>query len=219
MTKRSSCDLRATADAVSTMAQRFAELASTAPQPDREVPATPGWSITDVLGHVATEPARYRELALGQGNWPSRVVDLPAFNAAQIRNLPTRDRKALAAKLLTDTASLISTITRFGADPPLMMFDGDQCVRADLALGTLLGEFVVHGHDIARMLHVAWRIDPAHVPIILDGTHEVMAGWVNSAKAGRHFATYELRLRGSTKHVYAFDNGDLTVDPPDRRKV
>ncbi|RMI32398.1 maleylpyruvate isomerase family mycothiol-dependent enzyme [Nocardia stercoris] len=194
------------------MAHRFAELASAAPDPDREVTATPGWSVTDVLGHVASEPSRYRELAMGAGTWPARAADLPAFNAEQIRSLPTRDPRQLARTLIADTESLIATVDGFGGEPRTMMFDGDQRVRVDRARGTLLGEFVVHGYDIARMLGRPWPIDPALVPMIMDGLNQVTPAWVDPVRTGRHTATYEYRLRGLARYVYRFVDGRLVVD-------
>lgn len=214
-----SLDTVAVSDAVTTMADRFAGLLSSVPDPDLAVPATPGWSVTDVLGHVAMEPSRYRELALGRGEWPTRVVDLPEFNAAQVRTLPTRDVTELAAILRTDTAALLATITDFGDDPPMMNFDGDQRVRADRALGTLLAEFVVHGHDVARALRRPWPIEPTHVPVIMQGLHQVFPGWVNPVTVKGHTATYELRLRGLARYVYSFDDGRLTVNPPDPGRI
>src|SRR5262249_48521214 len=142
----------ARAAAVRAMARRFTDLAERAPDQSREVTATPGWSINDTLGHVAMEPSRYEALARGTGKWPAQAAGLPAFNAQQIRTLPTRDPHELADKLRTDTDALLDTIDSFGDRPPMMNFDGDQRVRADRALGTLLGEFVVHGRDIARTL-------------------------------------------------------------------
>lgn len=207
------------ADALRTVATRLAELTRAAPDPYREVTATPGWSMIDVLGHVAMEPSRYRELALGRGEWPSRVVDLPAFNAEQIRTLPSRNVAELTAKLRSDTESLLATVAGFGDDPPMMNFDGDQRVRADLALGTLLGEYVVHGRDIAATLGQPWPIDPRHVPMIVDGLNQVMPGWVAPARAAGHTATYEVRLRRLARHVYAFHDGELTVNPPDPRRI
>lgn len=200
--------------AVRTMSRRFAELAAGAPDPDREVAATPGWNITDVLGHVASEPARYDALARGGGTWPEHVTGLPTFNAEQIRTLPTRDRATLAAGLLADTEALLATIAEFGDAPPMMNFDGNQLVRADRALGTLLGEFVVHGLDIARTVGRPWHIDAELVPMVLAGTHQVMPGWLDANRARTHTGTYELRLRGlGARHIYAVRNGALTVDP------
>ncbi|NLU68290.1 maleylpyruvate isomerase family mycothiol-dependent enzyme [Streptomyces sp. HNM0574] len=204
---------QALTDAVSRAADRFSELLLSAPDPGARVPATPDWSVTDVLGHVAMEPGRYRELALGRGTWPARVADLPAFNAEQVRTLPTRDPDGLARILRRDVDALLSTVEGFGEEPPLMFFDGDQRVRADRALGTLLGEFVIHGHDVATLLGRPWPIAPELVPLVMTGLHQVLPGWVDPARAAGHTAVYELRLRGLTRYVYRFDDGRLTVDP------
>ncbi|MEU7220385.1 maleylpyruvate isomerase family mycothiol-dependent enzyme [Nocardia iowensis] len=208
--KNGARDMDVVAEAVRTMARRFADLASSAP--DQPVTATPDWSIVDVLGHVAMEPSRYRELALGGGRWPARAADLPAFNAEQIATLPTRDPRELAAKLVADTDEFLATVADADADRT-MMFDGDQRIRVDRSRGTLLGEFVVHGYDIARTLGRSWPIEPSHVPIILDGLNQVVPGWVDAAKADGHTATYELRLRGLTRYVYRFTDGQLTINP------
>jgi hypothetical protein len=125
----------------------------------------------------------------------------------------------LAERLHADTAALVETVAGFGDDPPLMNFDGDQRVRSDRALGTLLGEFVVHGHDIARTAKRPWPINPAHVPLVLLGLHQVLPGWVDPSRSAGHTATYEMRLRGFGRYLYRFDNGRLTVDPPQPTRV
>lgn len=200
--------------ALRTMAERFAVLASSARDQGRQVRATPGWSINDVLGHVAMEPSRYDALARGGGTWPATATDLPAFNAEQISNLPTRDPGELAQKLVADTDALLDTIDSFGDEPPMMLFDGNQRLRADRALGTLLGELVVHGHDIAQAVGADWPIDDATVPLVLDGLHQIMPVWVNRERAAGHSATYRLKLRRlGVTHTYAFRHGRLVIDP------
>jgi hypothetical protein len=67
---------------------------------------------------------------------------------------------------------------------PEFGFHGGSTVAADVALGILLGEFEMHGRDIARALGHPWTIDPAHARLILDGITTVMAGWANPAAAG-----------------------------------
>ena len=206
-------------DAARVTADRFVRLVTAAPPDDPRVPATPDWTITDTFGHVAMEPSRYRDLAKGSGDWPRRASELPAFNARQIAELPTRDRHQLGDILAADLNSLLDTVAGFGDVAPMMYFDGDQRIRADVALGTLIGEFVVHGYDIARLLRKPWPIDAALAPMIIRGQHQVMPGWVNSESSDGHTATYLFRLRGQDAYVYEFTDGRLVVNPDMPRTI
>lgn len=100
-----------------------------------------------------------------------------------------------------------------------MHFDGDQIVPADLQAGTFLGELIVHGRDIARAVGADWPIEPAMVPLVYVGLHQVLPGWVDPHGAAGHTATYQLKLRGSSVYVYEFTNGRLEVDPAQPRPV
>lgn len=205
-------------EATRASAAQFCELALSLDGADPRVAATPDWTITDVLGHVAMEPARYRDLIAGGGEWPASAAELPAFNAEQVRRLPTRDPDRLVGILQKSVTELLDVVEGFGADAPLMWFDGDQRVRADVALGTLIGEFVVHGRDIATAAGKRWVIDPAHVPLVLTGQQQVMPGWVNPASARHHTATYDFRVRGFARYIYEFNDGVLEVNPERPRR-
>lgn len=205
-------------DAVAEMVPRFVALARAAPA-DQSVPATPGWTVTDVVGHVAMEPQRYVELALGGGDRPRHVADLPSSNAHQVAGLPSRDIGELTDLLMSHAERLLTTVAGFADPAPLMYFDGDQQVPADLQVGTFLGELIVHGRDIARAAGRDWPIDPAMVPLVYLGLHQVLPGWVDPRGASGHTATYELRLRASTSYIYEFIDGKLEVDPEQPRRV
>lgn len=207
-----------TAEAARSVASQFIELALSVVDPAVPVPATPPWTIADVFGHVAMEPRRYRDLARGQGTWPSRAAELPAFNDQQIASLSTRDLGTLAGMLRADLDDFLATIDELGPDAR-MMFDGDQEIRVDRSLGTLIGEFIVHGHDIAAALGRSWPIDPEHVPMVLTGMHQIMPGWLDHDAAAGHTATYHVRLRGGPMQIYAFRDGALTIGESGRPDV
>ncbi|OLT45364.1 hypothetical protein BJF85_19105 [Saccharomonospora sp. CUA-673] len=207
-----------TPDAAREAADQLLELVLSTVDPTVPVPATPPWSITDVFGHVAMEPVRYRDLALGRGTWPKRAADLPEFNADQVAALPTRDLRELAGILQAGLEDFLATIEALGPDAQ-MMFDGDQRIRVDRALGTLIGELLVHGHDIARARGRRWRIDREHVPMVLTGMHQIMPGWVDPAGASGHTATYHVRLRRGPMQIYRFRDGALTIGSSGRPDV
>jgi uncharacterized protein (TIGR03083 family) len=199
-------------DALIAAADRFASLARSALDPELPVAATPGWTVTDVIGHVSSEPSRYRDLALGRGEWPRSPAELPAFNAHQVATLPTRDLCQLSERLVADVDALVDTVLGFGSDPPLMNFDGDQRVPADRMLGSLLGELVVHGRDVAAALGQPWPIDGAVVPLIMEGVNAALPGWVDQVAARGFTATIVYQLRGLAAYRYVFRNGALSVE-------
>jgi SCP-2 sterol transfer family len=95
-------------------------------------------------------------------------------------------------------------------------FHGGEKISADVSLGILLGELVVHGYDIARALHRPWPIDPRHVQLIQQGINPILPGWLDPQRARGHTGRYEVRLRGQGVHRFDFDRGRLTVNPPGR---
>ncbi|PFG94317.1 uncharacterized protein (TIGR03083 family) [Saccharopolyspora erythraea NRRL 2338] len=204
------------ADAVSRSAERFVRLVRSAPDPDLPIPATPGWSLTDVVGHLAMEPPRYEDLARGGDDWLRTAAELPAYNARQLRELPTRDLHELTALLRRGVDSLLATVLEFGADQPDMRFDGGTKLPADRALGTLIAEYLVHGWDIATAMGRRWPIDAADVSRVMEALVHIAPGWVDPDDT--HTANYELRLRGQRRYYFEFRSGALTVTttPPDR---
>jgi uncharacterized protein (TIGR03083 family) len=125
----------------------------------------------------------------------------------------------LATRLRHDLTALCDQVEGYGAAPPSFRFHGGELVPADVALGILLGELVVHGWDIARALRQPWPIDPGHVALIMDGLAPIVPGWVDPRRAHGLDATFRVRLRGQVTYVFSFRDGRLQVDPPDARRV
>ncbi len=102
---------------------------------------------------------------------------------------------------------------------PAFRFHGGERVRADVALGILLGEPVVHGHDVAEALGRPWPIDPGHVALVVEGLNPILPGWVRPDRTAGLTASFEVHLRGQTSHVWAFRDGRLHVNPPDPGRI
>jgi hypothetical protein len=78
----------------------------------------------------------------------------------------------------------------------------------------VLGEVVLHGHDIATAVGRAWPIDPEDSRRIISGVFPVKAlALVNPDTAGDVRATYELHVDGGPDFVVRFHDGTVTVEP------
>jgi uncharacterized protein (TIGR03083 family) len=205
--------------AIQQVAERFAALVTAAPDPDASVPNSPDWTVREAAAHVVTVAPRYAAGPERRGTWVQDPRELPALNDAEIRALGTLGMEELAGRLRHDLTAVCDQIEGYGAAPPSFRFHGGERVPADLALGILLGELVVHGWDIAQALHRPWPIDPGHVALILDSLAPIVPGWVDPDRARGLTATFEVRLRGQATYVYAFRDGHLQVDPVDERRV
>jgi uncharacterized protein (TIGR03083 family) len=196
--------------AIEDACERLVTMAENAPDLNVRVPDSPKWTARQAFAHVVTEVPRFTAGARQTLRW----VDAPhvaALNDEEIAELGSLDVTALASRLRADLAELFAEVSSFGSQAPEFTFHGGATVAADTALGILLGEFEIHGRDIARALGHPWTIDPAHARLILDGISTMMPGWVNPATAAGHTATYELRIRGGTTHSWAFRDGQFSI--------
>lgn len=204
-------DAAGTLDRISVAADALTGLVRRVPDLTATVPATPAWTVADVYAHVAAEVPRYRDDALGRGARVADAGDLAAENLELVADLPSKDPDVVAAQLRADLDDLRATMRSFDSSYPEVVFDGGTTMPADVALGALLGEFLIHGYDIARAAGQPWTIAPADVPPVLESLVAILPGWLDPS-APALSATYDLRV-GPVRHVFAFAGGALSVDP------
>ena len=198
-------------NAIENACERLVTMVVNAPDLDVRVPDSPKWTARQVFAHVVTVTPRYTAGARQTGRWVDAWPDLAALNDEEIAAADSVDVTALASRLRAELAELFAEVGSFGPQAPQYAFHGGATVAADAALRCLLGEFEMHGCDIARALGHRWAIPPAHARLILDGAATVMPGIVNPATAAGHTATYELRIRGGTTHYWAFRGGRFNI--------
>jgi uncharacterized protein (TIGR03083 family) len=205
--------------AIDLVADRFVTMVTGAPDPTVRVPSTPAWTVRDVAAHLVTVTVRYADGPEGRGVWTRTPMDLPGLNHDQLAALGIATVGELAARLRRELTALRAQVQGYGTDLPSYRFHGGERVRADIALGILLGELVVHGSDAARALRRPWSIDPAHAALIFEGLNPILPGWVRPERVRGLTAGVELRLRGQARHVWVFRDGRLQVDPPDPGRI
>ncbi len=199
--------------AIDRLGERFAALVTSAPDPAAPIPDS-AWTVRDATAHVVSVARRYIDGPEGRGTWVPDPRDLAALNDTQIEALGDLDMGELAARLRRDLTALAAQLRAYGTAPPSFRFHGGEPVAADVALGILLGELVVHGWDIARAVARPWPIDPGDVELILDGVEPILPGWVDHEHAGDLTAIFEVRLRGGSTRRWSFRNGRLDTTSP-----
>src|SRR5258706_7296193 len=153
--------LAAAKAALTTTAERFAELLEGA---DVSV-AIPGsdWTVRDAAFHLAGGNLRYRALANGAVS-PIETLD-KAHLDARARGLVTsdgeHDPKVLAAQIRSSLARYLAVSDTVAADQLIHWHAGLRPTLAGLVCFSL-GEYLLHGYDVATALDFPWPIDSQH---------------------------------------------------------
>ena len=184
--------------------QRFTDLLRAA-DPALPLPRSQ-WSVADVAGHVLTVLRRYR----GNPTLGDTPRDVDRINAEELAALGTVPLAELLEeidrelKLFRDTWSTAQGLTL--TDP--VPFHGGAAVDIAAALSNIVGEFLIHGYDVAAATGVRWPIDPLDARLILNGVLQIVPAYAVRS------ATERLRMRldvaGAHPWVLDFDRGRLT---------
>ncbi|MCA1674432.1 MAG: maleylpyruvate isomerase N-terminal domain-containing protein, partial [Actinobacteria bacterium] len=135
-------------DALLNAARRFANELLAAREPQRRMPRS-DWSRAEAAIHVLQLLRVFAHLAQGGSSPYTRHVEFPRVSNELIATEPERDPATLAGLLEGATAKWLAEASQ---RPPTDHFDWHGIVTITFAdaTGILLGEFLLHGRDIAR---------------------------------------------------------------------
>ena len=195
--------------AFSTAGRRFAEAVRGAGQPHQRMPQS-SWSPVDAAVHVLQLLRTFVRLAGGGSSPYTRHEEFPRISDELIAAEPQRDPQTLAGLIeeATDAWAAIAD-ERLPTDP----FDWHGIVTITFAdaTGVLLGEFLLHGRDIADAEHRPWDLAPDDARSVLTSVLPLLPLAVNEANAADVRTRYGVHIRGLPPLSFAFEGARLTI--------
>ena len=200
---------QASVEAIRRSADRLTQLLRDAPDPGPVVPHNGDWTVRDLLAHLVSVTARYAPAQ--DKRWVERADQVAGLNDAEIEVLGDAPVPVLLQRLGAAVDDLRAGPAVDAADP-VPYVGGTSVSPADL-LGILLGEFVVHGGDLAAALGARWDVRPQDAAEVLASLAPIMPAWVDEDGARGLTATFEVRVRGYFTNRWRFTDGTLEVLP------
>jgi uncharacterized protein (TIGR03083 family) len=203
-------NLPATRAALEAVGRRLVGLLAAVPDPQAPTRGL-AWTLGETSLHIAGGPARYADFARGRAR-PEPAIDLGPVSAQRMDADPERAPSVLARRLEADTHRYLAETAELPATHPVPFYGG-LTIELAAQSAILLGEFVVHGYDVARSIGRPWPIEAAHARLIVAGVTAVLPRYVDRTSAAGLTATYQVRLRGGPSFQLCFDRGTATVGP------
>lgn len=198
--------------------QRYSELAQSAADSAQPLPGSE-WTLRESVAHVTSVAPRYAKFPYGTQQLAETPAELPALNGEEIKALGERTVGDLLTLLQDAVEAVIGQVEAYGDQPPEYRFHGGGLVTADVALGILLGELIVHGRDMATGMHRSWPITRQQVSLIWSGAEPILPGWVEPASSAGHHAAYQVHLGDGRQHLLCFTSGKLATQLPAGRRI
>jgi SCP-2 sterol transfer family len=195
--------------------RRFAALVGSLPTTATPIVGSE-WTIRQAAVHWGMGMGVYAELATGTPSPIESLLDkapVAAINSAFCADVPETDPGKLAGLILDGLDRFLNVTAGRRGDQDVMWHCGTRVDLADLA-GLALGEYLIHGYDVATTVGRPWPIAPEPAALALRGYLPMYALIVNPQAASGLTATYRIELRGGEKFTVRFTDGAYRLEPP-----
>ncbi|HEX2041898.1 MAG TPA: maleylpyruvate isomerase N-terminal domain-containing protein [Acidimicrobiales bacterium] len=204
-------------------------------------PALGRWDLTEVAVHLCQAWGVVSGLARDD---LSELFDLPAQDDGEpgaltdiwelqdlttlgVEAEPERDLRTVADRIDERAAAFFATLAQASPGDIRPWLVAGTKVRLSTLTCHLLNETMVHGYDIARADGRRWPVDRAHAALVIEEFLFPVVraldprALVDQRRAAGVRITYELSVRGGGRHIFAFDDGVLTLEPAEssRRRI
>ena len=190
--------LAAARDGFADTVERYAELVESVRDTSIAIPGSE-WTVRDAAAHLAGSNHRVTALAGGAASTVP-TVDKPYLEARARRLIaenPETDGKKLADQIREGLERVMTVTSAAAGDQPIAYHGGLQLNLAEL-VSLYLGEYLLHGYDVAVAVGTPWPIDPGYAALAVDGYRTCYSGIFNPVGAAALEATYRLDTGGTS---------------------
>ncbi|MFG2334223.1 maleylpyruvate isomerase N-terminal domain-containing protein [Streptomyces sp. NPDC048604] len=210
--------------------QRLARMLGEVPDLDAAA-GVPDWTVGDVGAHLAAGYLAYGAAFTGESmDWEVVVPpgDRPlgervaAVNALSVSLVGAAERARLGEIVAERGEAFLRATKGLAPDTPVPApwLGPGVTVPLAAATGTLLGECLVHGLDIARGARRPWQVDPDEARLVIGQSMPTMMPLaLNRERARGVRISFDLAVKGGPRLAVVVDDGTATVtrDAPPRR--
>ena len=191
---------------------RFAALVGKITDENATSKHLPDWRAREIVQHVTILPDYYQEIAAGTAALTEAATEMAErniVNIARIEGVPLAD----CARRMVDGIDAFCRVVDDDAGRSTVAFQAGSRPTLTQVAAIAVGEYEVHGLDLAAALGVPWRIERnAAAMCVLAALPAAGAQWVDRGAAAGHSGSYRIKLRGGSGAVrVVFEDGAATI--------
>ena len=144
------------------------------------------WTARDVTAHLLTVLRRYTNRDVAQtGGLAATPREVDRLNADELAELAGTSHDELLAAIAIELKTIRGAFGPDNADLRMTVpFHAGATVDIAAGLANIIGEFLIHGWDIARAAGRKWHIDELDARLILNGVLQMFASYVRRDGVG-----------------------------------
>jgi hypothetical protein len=187
------------------------------------------WSLAETAAHMVVGLRAYSDSArVTLDAWHRHIPAagvfserLAAMTASSLDAVPERDCATLARLLREAGEDFLAVTAGMPADRPLETpwYGAGESLRLGEATALLLGEQLVHGHDLATTMGRPWPISRAEALLVVEAAKAMLPRAVCPHATRDVDLTYALHLRGGEGFTVRVVRGTAVIEPLGARRA
>ncbi|MDW3177982.1 MAG: maleylpyruvate isomerase N-terminal domain-containing protein [Acidimicrobiia bacterium] len=193
-------------------ADRFANLVPRITDEAAVSPHLPDWPVSEIVRHVTILPDYYQEIAAGNAELIDEATDMASKNTQNIARIEGLSLSECAEHMIHGIDAFCRVVEADDGQSLVDFHAGSTGTLTQIA-AIAVGEYEVHGLDLAAALGVPWQIERNGAAMCILGALPVAGTqWLDAEAVAGHSGSYRIKLRGGSGAVHvSFSDGAARI--------